>query len=187
MNWDRMAEDYLTVAHQVFSELAPLVETVALDMADRIRKGHKVLICGNGGSAADAQHFSAELINRFLLERRPYACVALTTDTSTLTAIANDYGYEYVFEKQVQALGQPGDMLFAISTSGNAVNVCKAVEAAQAGGLHTVALTGGAGGKLAKLADVVLSVSCTAHTPRIQEGHGLLIHALCERVEEVIR
>lgn len=187
MDWDDISADYLAVAHHVLVGLRKHIEAVALDLARRLDQGGKVLICGNGGSAADAQHFSAELVNRFLLDRRPYAGIALTTDTSSLTAIGNDCGYDHVFAKQVQALGRSGDALIAISTSGNAANVCRAVEAAKELGLHTIALTGGAGGRLTTLSDQSLSISCTEHTPRIQEGHGLIIHLLCERLEEILR
>ncbi len=187
MNWDEMAEDYLAVARQVLSEMRPAIETVAEDLAERLKRGNKVLICGNGGSAGDAQHFAGELVNRFLFDRRPYAGIALTTDTSVLTAIGNDYGYEQVFAKQVQGLGRAGDALIAISTSGNAGNVCLAVETAREMDIRTVAMTGGAGGRLIQLADTALSVSCTDRTPRIQEGHGIMIHALCERIEEILQ
>lgn len=186
MDWDILAEHYLAVGHQVMTDLREPIEAVAKDLAERIRAGRKIMICGNGGSAADAQHFAAELTNRFLKERRPYAGLALTTDTSALTAIANDYGYEYVFAKQVEALGQSGDALVAISTSGCAKNVCSAVESAKAMDIHTIALTGGQGGDLVALVDTVLSVAATDSTPRIQEGHGLIIHLLCERIEELL-
>lgn len=186
MNWDVFAVDHLAVVDQVLNELRPGVEQLARDMAACIRDGHKVLVCGNGGSAADAQHIAGELVNRFLRERKPYACIALTTDTSVLTAIGNDYGYEHVFEKQVQALAQPGDLLLAISTSGNAANVLRAVAVARAIGVRTVALTGGTGGALAGAVDQCLSVSCTRHTPRIQEGHMLIFHAFCELLEEYL-
>ncbi len=186
MNWDSFAAEHRAVVDQVVNGLRTDVERLAREMADCIRGGHKVLVCGNGGSAADAQHIAGELVNRFLRERRPYACIALTTDTSVLTAIGNDYGYEQVFEKQVQALAQPGDLLLAISTSGCAANVLRAVSAARARGARTVALTGGTGGALAGAVDHCLSISCTRHTPRIQEGHMLIFHAFCERLEELL-
>ena len=184
MDWDQFAEGHLDVAHEVFTRLRPAVEAVAERMADRLRAGAKILACGNGGSAADAQHFAAELVNRFLLERRPYAALALTTDSSILTSIANDYRYEEVFSKQVEALGRPGDVLLAISTSGNADNVCLAAEAAKKAGLWTIALTGGSGGRLATLADETLRVSSSTVTARIQEAHEMMIHAICQLVEE---
>lgn len=187
MDWNNVAEGYLAVADEVFRDLTESIENVAADIAECIRRGNKVMICGNGGSAADAQHFVGEMINRFLVERRPYAAVALTTDTSVLTAIGNDYGYAHVFEKQVRGLGQPGDALIAISTSGKAENVLQAVNAAKEMGIRTIALTGGTGGALASACDDVISVSCTSCTPRIQEGHSLIIHVLCERIEEILQ
>ena len=184
MDWDAFAEGHLDAAHEVLTALKPAIEAVAAGMAERLRQGGKVLACGNGGSAADAQHFAAELINRFQRERRPYAAIALTTDASVLTSIANDYDFSQVFSKQVEALGRKGDVLLAISTSGQAANVLRAAEAAKAAGLWTVALCGGKGGKLAELADNVLCVSSSSTTARIQEGHGMIIHALCQLIEE---
>lgn len=186
MNWDRMAEEVLAVADEVFGRLQGPVEALAAELAGRLRAGGKILACGNGGSAADAQHLAGELVNRFLKERKPYAGVALSTDTSVLTSIANDYGYAEVFEKQVRALGRRGDVLIAISTSGNAENICRAVRSAKELGLLTVGLTGGTGGALLPLVDRPLCVAATGSTPRIQEGHQLLIHALCERLEELL-
>ena len=186
MNWDHIAVDYLAVADQVFNELRPAIEQLTREMAGRLKAGGKVMLCGNGGSAADAQHIAGELLNRFLKERRPYAALALSTDTSTLTAIGNDYGFDQVFEKQVQGLGRPGDMLLVISTSGNAPNVCRAVQAARKQGIYTVALTGGTGGQVAGLVDACLSISCTKSTPRIQEGHELIFHLFCEHLEELM-
>ena len=179
--------DYHADADYIFGPLQAEIEAAADAMIAAVRAGGKVLFCGNGGSAADAQHFAGEFINRFLFDRRPYAGLALTTDTSVLTAIGNDYSYEQIFEKQILALGKPGDVLVAISTSGNASNICLAIRAAKAAGLKTIAMTGGKGGKLATLADRVLSIACTSSTPRIQEGHQLILHLICERVEEILR
>jgi D-sedoheptulose 7-phosphate isomerase len=186
MNWDAIAEDYLRVAEQVFGPLRETVDAWAAEVVECLRGGRKVMFCGNGGSAADAQHLAAEFVNRFLLERRPYAGVALSTDTSVLTSIGNDYAYDAIFEKQVQALGRPGDILVGISTSGNAANVIRAFDAARKIGVRTVALTGGDGGRMAAAADRVVSISCTRSTPRIQEGHLIVMHALCQRVEELM-
>ena len=186
MDWDAFAEGHLDAAHEVLTTLRPGIESVAARMAERIRQGGKVLVCGNGGSAADAQHFAAELINRFQRERRPYAALALTTDSSVLTSIGNDYDFSQVFSKQVEALGRKGDVLLAISTSGNAANVCGAVEAARAAELWSVALCGGKGGRLVELADEVLCVASSGVTARIQEGHGMIIHALCQLIEELL-
>ena len=184
MDWDIFAEGHLDAAHEVLTTMRPAIEAVAAGMAERIRQGGKVMVCGNGGSAADAQHFAAELINRFMRERRPYAGMALTTDSSVLTSIANDYAFAQVFSKQVEALGRKGDVLLAISTSGNAENVCCAVEMAKKADIWTVALCGGKGGALAKLADEVLCVASSGITARIQEGHIMIIHALCQIIEE---
>ena len=186
MDWDAFAEGHLDAAHEVLTTLRPAIEAVAAGMAERLRQGGKVMACGNGGSAADAQHFAAELVNRFQRERKPYAGLALTTDSSVLTSIGNDYDFSQAFSKQVEALGRKGDVLLAISTSGNAVNVNRAVAVAKAAGLWTVALCGGKGGKLAGLADETLCVSSTGVTARIQEGHAMIIHALCEMIEEML-
>ena len=186
MNWDHIAEEYLAVADQVFGSLRESIDELAKEIVDRLREGGKILVCGNGGSAADAQHLVGEMVNKFLKERKPYAAVALTTDTSVITAIGNDCGYDLIFEKQVRAIGTSGDVLIAISTSGNAANVCRAVEAASHLNILSVALTGGTGGKLATLANILICLSSSKSTPRIQEGHQLVIHALCERIEELL-
>jgi D-sedoheptulose 7-phosphate isomerase len=144
--------------------------------------GRKVLVCGNGGSAADAQHFAAELVGRFARERRAWPALALSTDTSVLTAIANDYGFDQVFARQVEAHGGAGDVLVGISTSGTSANVLRAMEAARARGLVTIGLTGHDGGELGRLADLHLNVP-SASTARIQEAHATLLHVLCDLVE----
>ena len=183
MNWDKISEEYLAVAHEVLSVLQEDVRAASNDMVARIRAGNKILFCGNGGSAADAQHFAAELVNRFLLDRDPLPGLSLTTDTCALTSISNDYGFDQVFAKQVQGLGRPGDLLVGLSTSGNSPNVVKAMEAAKEMGIGTLAFVGGEGGTLASLADQVLCIASTGHTPRIQEGHHLIMHLICEDVE----
>lgn len=163
---------------------APIARGIEL-MAGSLKTGGKILACGNGGSAADAQHFAAELVNRFERERPPLASIALTTDSSTLTSIANDYGYDQVFEKQVRALGRKGDVLLAISTSGNSANVVAAVQAARELGVAVVALTGRGGGKMAEhLAPGDVHV-CVPHTRtmRIQEVHLLVLHCLCDGID----
>jgi len=150
-----------------------------------VTSGGKVLACGNGGSAADAQHFAAELVNRFEIERPGLAAIALTTDSSALTSIANDYAFEQIFARQVRALGRPGDALLALSTSGNSPNVLTAMTAARELGLSTVALTGRDGGRMAGQlgeGDIELRVEATA-TARIQEVHILIIHCLCDLVD----
>ena len=147
--------------------------------------GGKLLLFGNGGSAADAQHMAAEFVNRFKISRRPLPAIALTTDSSVLTSIGNDFGYDLVFVKQIEALGKPGDLVLAISTSGNSPNVVKAVETAQKMGIRTVALTGGTvrpGGALDPLVDLLLNVPADS-TPHIQETHLWVEHMVCELVE----
>jgi D-sedoheptulose 7-phosphate isomerase len=166
---------------------APIEAAIRL-MADALRAGGKVMACGNGGSAADSQHFAAELLNRFEKERAPLAAIALTTDTSTLTSIANDYAYDQVFAKQVAALGRDGDVLLAISTSGNSPNVIEAMKVAHGRGVRVVALTGKGGGKMNELlapGDVHLCVPAE-RTARIQEVHLLTLHCLCDGIDALI-
>jgi D-sedoheptulose 7-phosphate isomerase len=151
-------------------------------VAGALRAGHTVLSCGNGGSAADAQHFTAELVGRFERERAAWAALALTTDTSILTAVANDYSYEQVFARQVEAHGRAGDVLVAISTSGGSRSVLAAMAAARARGIKTIALTGRDGGAVGRAADVHLHVP-SASTARVQEVHCTLLHVLCDLVE----
>ncbi|HUJ85385.1 MAG TPA: phosphoheptose isomerase [Burkholderiales bacterium] len=162
----------------------PIADAASL-MANALRAGGKLLACGNGGSAADAQHFAAELVNRFETERPPLAAVALTTDSSALTAIANDYSYEQVFAKQLRALGRKGDVLLAISTSGNSASVLEAVRAAHELELRVVALTGSGGGKLAPLLAAADVHVCVPHgrTVRIQEVHLLALHCICDAID----
>jgi len=162
--------------------LETLVEAVDV-IVTALRGGHKLLIFGNGGSAADAQHIAAEFVNRFRIERPPLPAIALTTDSSALTSIANDYSYAEVFAKQVQALGRRGDVALAISTSGNATNVLRAVATCKRIGVRTVALTGGSGGKLARTADLVLRAGGSTETARIQETHILVGHVICDQVD----
>ena len=162
-----------------------LVQAVDI-IASALGQGRKLLLFGNGGSAADAQHIAAEFVNRFKMERPPLPAIALTTDSSALTSIANDYSYNDVFAKQVEALAQPGDVAVAISTSGNAVNVLRAVKACKRRAVRVVALTGGSGGKLADLGDLVLCVDATKETARIQETHILIAHTICELVDEAL-
>lgn len=154
-------------------------------LAETLRNGGKILACGNGGSAADAQHFAAELINRFEVERAPLAAVALTTDSSTLTSIANDYAYEQVFSKQVRGIARRGDVLLAISTSGNSANVIEAMRAAHSMGVSIIALTGNGGGKMAAMLAAADVHICVPHkrTARIQEVHLLVLHCLCDGID----
>ena len=160
----------------------PVLEAIALAMTATLRAGGKILWCGNGGSAGDSQHLAAEVVGRFRRARQGLASIALTTDTSILTAVANDYGFDVVFSRQVEALGNPGDLLVGVSTSGNSRNVIAALEAARSRGLVTVAFTGAGGGKLAALADHFFAVA-SRDTARIQEAHILAGHMLCDWIE----
>jgi D-sedoheptulose 7-phosphate isomerase len=165
--------------------LAPVIDAAAALLVQQLLNGHKILSCGNGGSAADAQHFSSELLNRFEMERPGLPAVALTTDSSTLTSIANDYRYEDVFAKQVRALGQAGDILLAISTSGRSPSIVSAVDAAHERGMHVIALSGRDGGELPNHLqgeDIEIRVPADS-TARIQEVHLLTIHCLCEQID----
>jgi D-sedoheptulose 7-phosphate isomerase len=166
---------------------APIARAGAL-LAEALGSGGKILACGNGGSAADAQHFAAELVNRFEIERAPLAALALTTDSSTLTSIANDYSYEQVFSKQVAALGRRGDVLLAISTSGNSRNVVEAMRAAAQAGMRVVAMTGNGGGAMGALVSAHDVHICVPHkrTARIQEVHLLVLHCLCDAIDFTI-
>lgn len=168
--------------------LTPLLSKASHLLAYCIENGGKILACGNGGSASDAQHFVAELVGRFERERMPLPAVALNTDTSILTAIGNDYGYEYTFSRQVAALGITGDVLIAISTSGNSANVIHAIEEAHANGMVVVALTGKGGGKIAKLLTEQDIHLCVPHdrTMRIQEVHIMLLHILCDGIDTLL-
>ncbi|WP_448970412.1 phosphoheptose isomerase [Neisseria sp.] len=165
----------------------PTVQAAELMLQCLMNDG-KILACGNGGSAADAQHFAAEMTGRFEKERMELAAVALTTDTSALTAIGNDYGFDHVFSKQVRALGRAGDVLVGISTSGNSSNVIEAIKAAHERDMHVIAMTGRDGGKIAAMlkdTDVLLNVPYP-RTARIQENHILLIHAMCDCIDSVL-
>jgi len=173
---------------QAALRLAPEIERAATLISDSLGRGGKTLSCGNGGSAADAQHFSSELLGRFEGERHSLAAFALTTDPSTMTAVGNDYGFEQVFARQVSALGNAGDVLLAISTSGNSPNVLAAIDAAHAAQMSVVALSGRDGGKMAAslaAGDVELRVPSN-RTIRIQEVHLLIIHSICDLIDQAI-
>lgn len=178
-------EESIAVKTESMSILGPSIAAAADLMTDVLRNGGKILSCGNGGSAGDAQHFSAELLNRFERERPGLPAVALTTDSSTLTSIANDYAYEQIFSKQVRALGAAGDCLLAISTSGNSPNVLEAVHAAHDKGVRVVALTGRDGGPIARaMADGDVEIRVPSdRTARIQEVHLVVIHCLCDAID----
>lgn len=162
-----------------------VLDALIAAVMDCLKKGNKVLLCGNGGSAADSQHIAAEFVGRFKKERQSYPAIALTTDTSILTAIGNDYGYENVFSRQVEGLGNPGDILIGISTSGNSENVLRAFRAAKQKRMQTVALTGAGGGKMAAEADLLFAPEI-AYTPDIQTTHIIALHTMCEVVENLL-
>jgi len=179
-------EESIAVKQDAMSTLVPNIAAAAEIMTAALRSGRKILSCGNGGSAGDAQHFSAELLNRFEMERPGLPAVALTTDSSTLTSIANDYSYEQIFSKQVLALGDPGDCLLAISTSGNSPNVLHAVRAAHEKQVRVIALTGCDGGPIARaISDEDIEVRVPSkRTARIQEIHLVVIHCLCDAIDQ---
>ena len=180
--------DSIATKHTAALSLSALTASAIEMMHRALQGGGKILACGNGGSAADAQHFAAELVGRFERERKELGAIALTTDTSILTAIGNDYGYDEIFSKQVRALGKPGDVLLAISTSGNSKNVLLAIEAAQKLGMRVVALTGKGGGlcnQALQEQDVHLCVPAE-RTARIQETHLLLLHCLCDGIDHLL-
>lgn len=174
--------------HQQTIELLREQQDVILQIADiwsnALKSGKTIFFCGNGGSAADSQHLAAELVGRFIKERRGLTGIALTTDTSILTAVGNDYGYEQVFSRQVQAIGRAGDVLVAISTSGNSVNIIKAIEVAKEKGMKIIGFSGGNGGKMAMCTDICLTVPSSV-TARTQEAHILVGHMLCQMCDEV--
>jgi D-sedoheptulose 7-phosphate isomerase len=175
----------LLAAMQKDTALCEGTAQAAARVVESLRAGGKLLVCGNGGSAADAQHWAGELVSRFHYDRPGLPAIALTTDTSILTAIGNDYGYERLFARQVEALGRPGDVLFAISTSGRSPNILAALQAAKERQIVTVGFTGASGGAMKALCDLCLCIPSDS-TPRIQEGHEVLGHAICAMVEAAI-
>jgi D-sedoheptulose 7-phosphate isomerase len=177
----RLKESTEVKTHFFKENLSQLLDAIKL-ITHAFEAGNKLFFFGNGGSAADAQHLAAEFVNRYIMDRPPLPAIALTTDTSVLTSISNDFSFEEIFSKQLRALGKEGDVAVAISTSGNSANVINAIEVAKEMGIKTIALTGNDGGMLAKKADISLNVSSKS-TPRIQESHILIGHILCEMVE----
>ena len=184
----RISQQFSDSAHTKLEAIemlaAPIAGAIETMVASLVGNG-KILACGNGGSAADAQHFAAELVGRFEMERHGLAAIALTTDTSIMTAVANDYGFKAIFERQVRSLGQPGDILLAISTSGNSPNVIEAIQAAHDNDLRIVALTGKGGGQIGEMlrdSDIHLCVP-SDRTARIQEVHLLTLHCLCDGID----
>lgn len=179
---EHFVSESIRVKKEFFETNASLVADTATRMAAGLREGRKVLLFGNGGSAADAQHIAAEFVGRFLPDRIPLPAISLATDTSALTALGNDYGYNTVFSRQVQALGNPGDIAIGISTSGNSPSVVEALEVARSKNLFTIGFTGQGGGKMLGKADVLFCVP-TRMTPRVQETHITLGHVLCELID----
>lgn len=178
-------KESIRVKEAVNKTQAENIERAAEAIIDSLKKGGKLLIFGNGGSAADSQHIAAELVGRFKMERAALPAIALTTNTSTLTAIANDYGYDVTFSRQIEALGVKGDVALGISTSGRAKNVIDALNKAKSMGLRTIALTGNDGGKMKGMTDISINV-LSGDTPRIQESHIMVAHILCELIENGI-
>ena len=183
-----MSRDWPTILreHQqvvaALAEQGAVLDGIAAAIVACLRGGRRVYTLGNGGSAADAQHIAAEFVNRFMIERPPLPAIALTTDTSVITSVGNDYDFSEIFSKQIRALGQPGDVAWGISTSGNSPNVMKGLETAKKMGLITLAFTGGDGGSIGQIADLLLNVSSNS-TARVQEAHITASHAICELVD----
>jgi D-sedoheptulose 7-phosphate isomerase len=177
------ASESWTAQQAFLKECGPALIAAAEALGRCVQAGGKILILGNGGSAADAQHMAAELIGRMLVDRRPLPAIALTTDSSNLTAVGNDFGFDQVFSKQIEALGRKGDVVVAISTSGNSRNVLVAVEKARAQGCFVIGLTGGSGGKLKGLCDLSLNVSQAANSSRIQESHIFAVHSMVDLLD----
>ena len=182
---EKVLRESVRVVEDFVKENARNLVFVAEKISSVFTGDRKLMICGNGGSAADAQHIAAEFVNRFMLERPPLPAIALTTDTSIITSIGNDYSFDEIFSKQVKAIGMEGDMLLAISTSGNSGNVIAAVKVARGLGIYTVALTGRDGGRLSPLVDMALVVKSNT-TPRIQEAHSFALHILCQLVDHIL-
>jgi phosphoheptose isomerase len=178
-------DEHLRAVRALRDSLAQQITAAAEMIVECLRGGSKLLLCGNGGSAADAQHIAAEFVGRFLAERDGFPAIALTTDTSALTALSNDYGFDRVFSRQVQALGRRGDVLIAISTSGNSPNVIEAVDAARIAGVRCIGLLGRDGGRLSNMVDLSVIVPAN-ETARIQECHGLIGHLLCASADRAL-
>lgn len=175
-------QEHICIAQEVLS-LQNTIQDIAKTLIEALKNGNKILICGNGGSAADAQHFSAELTGRYKTERKGLPAIALSTDTSALSAIGNDYGFDFVFSRQIEALAQKRDVLFGISTSGNSNNVLYALKEARKKGCLCIGLSGKGGGEMNTYCDINLVIPSN-NTPRIQEMHILVIHLLCQAIDE---
>lgn len=183
MDFKKTIEQHEQAVAALKANCLPELEKIAEICRQAIRNNHKILLCGNGGSAADSQHIAAEFVGRFVKERKGLPAIAFTTDTSILTAISNDYGYDEVFRRQVEALGHEGDVLIGISTSGNSVNIIKAFEQAQKQGIKTLALTGQKDSRMSALANVTLKVPAPV-TARVQECHIMIGHMICGYIDE---
>jgi D-sedoheptulose 7-phosphate isomerase len=182
MNYKDEIQDFRRIAEEFFENKGPLFEKVLEAIYQSLKSGHKIFVFGNGGSAAEAQHFAAEMVNKFYKVRQALCAISLTTDTSILTSIGNDSSFDYIFSRQIEALGKEGDVALALSTSGNSPNVMEALKIAKKMKMPTVVLTGKGGGKLAALPDFLLDVS-SSDTPRVQEVHLLLLHLLAGELE----
>ena len=182
---EQIFADSIEVKQATLKKNLPQIVNAAEVIISAFKSGHKLLFCGNGGSAADCQHIAAEFVGRFQKERKAWPAIALTTDSSALTALGNDYSFDIVFARQLQALGQKGDVLIAISTSGNSKNVLEAVKQAKVSGIVTIGVTGGSGGQLAGLCDIPI-VAASPITARIQESHLVIFHTICELVENTL-
>ena len=185
MTYEKRIDELLQALRSFFGQKSETFAKALREVTRSLNRGQKILVFGNGGSASQAQHFAAELVNKFLLRRPAIPAIALTTDTSVLTSIANDESFDEVFSRQVEALGQKGDIALGLTTSGNSPNILRAIETADSLDIITIAFTGGTGGKLAQLAQYVFSVP-SKETPRIQEVHITLGHAICRLVEEAM-
>jgi len=183
MEYRTIPDEVSRLLEDFFHERGLLLEKAAHALVKALKSGHKVLIFGNGGSAAEAQHLAAELVNKFSRPRKPLRAIALTTDTSTLTSIANDSSYDFVFSRQLEALGEEGDVALALSTSGTSPNIVEALKAAKKKRLLTIALTGEGGGRLGPHADFLLDIPSRT-TPRIQEAHLVLLHLIAQELDE---
>lgn len=181
----KQLQDHRALIDLLERDMAPLIAEMSCLISAALTNGNKLLVMGNGGSAADSQHFVAEIVGRFKMERKALPAVALSTDTSILTAIGNDYGFESIFSRQVEALASPGDIVAGLSTSGNSPNVLKALRVARERGCRTIGLLGKDGGSIRLVCDLALVVPST-DTPRIQEGHITIIHIVCDLVEKAL-
>ena len=182
---EQIFAESVAVKQETLKKNLPAIVQSAQSIIEAFQNNHKLFFCGNGGSAADSQHIAAEFVGRFQKERKAWPAIALTTDTSALTALGNDYSFDIVFSRQLEALGQKGDVLVGISTSGNSKNVIEAVKKAKTLGIKTIGVTGGNGGQLASLCDIAL-VAASTKTARIQEAHLCIFHSICELVENAL-